>query len=211
MSLTLTRGQQLTLDRLDKEDYKSIKQADVTRLLNKTLDSRVTAEDVIPKVMKYEQVKFPKKSDDEIQKYITKKLKGKTDREMFREVMGGSSDSKGESKIDDYAPSKLGKDGGGLKKPAVPNGSSAELEKLLEQLMGGDETSSDPFAGKGTRVGGDTDLTPSGRANHQGKGEIEPEQGGGGIDFSKFFKEGTQAYAENKETIDKLKNSVKRI
>ena len=211
MAVVLTRGQKLTLERLNKNDFEPIKQADITRLLGKMLDTESTAKEVVPKVIEYEKTKFPSKSVSDIQKYLTKKIKAKDDRIMFREVLsqGDYSSfpevSKGKKaqnakmfteELPQQPSSKTGKS----------NGSSSELNDLLDKLLAGgdpdsveaekkDTTTQDRFSGPGRTVGGD--VVPS-----------EPVQPSTGLDFSSFFKEGSKAYKENKATVEKLKKAL---
>lgn len=215
MAVVLTSGQKLTLERLNKNDFEPIKQADITRLLGKMLDTESTAKQVVPKVIEYEKTKFPSKSVSDIQKYITKKLKASDDRAMFREVLSQGDYSsfpdvtkeKGKGKVnqqmftENLPPQKI--TGGAKGAPSKPNGSSSELDTLLDKLLSGGDPDSvhveaekkDPFSGPGRTVGGD--VVPS-----------EPGQPSTGLDFSSFFKEGSKAYKENQATVDKLKKAL---
>ena len=93
-----------------------------------------------------------------------------------------------------------------MKKTGKSNGSSSELNDLLDKLLAGgdpdsveaekkDTTTQDRFSGPGRTVGGD--VVPS-----------EPGQPSTGLDFSSFFKQGSKVYKENKATVDKLKKAL---
>ena len=226
MAVVLTRGQKLTLERLNKNDFEPIKQADITRLLGKILDTESTAKEVVPKVIEYEKTKFPSKSVSDIQKYLTKKIKSKDDRIMFREVLSQGDYSSFPDVSKDTAQVKrngkmfteelpMGKSGSSsVKKPTKSSGTSSELDALLDKLLSdegsepeGSEpegSTSDPFSGVGRRIGGgEVDK------NNQTKGKSSGIDFSS-IDFSSFFKEGSKVYKENKETIDKLKNALSK-
>lgn len=160
MALVLTKGQKLTMDRLNKRDYDSIKQADITRLLSRVLDQKQSAEDLVPKVIDYEKVKFPQKTVKDIEKYLTKKIKQKDDRAMFREVIsdyssfetGGketSSVTGGKETVTEVLPSRT--------KTTKTSGTDKQLNDLLDKLLdeggGGDQKSTPtPFAGEGRKL-----------------------------------------------------------
>jgi hypothetical protein len=214
MSVVLTKGQKLTLDRLGKEDYTSIKQADITRLLGKMLDQKGTAEDVIPKVMSYEKFVYPKKSVDDIQKILSKKIKDKGDREMFRDVLklGDYSSfpdtdkvKKGKQPImfDEQLPSKSSG------KQTKSNGSSSEFDSLIDRLLASNDGSvekkqdtptQNPFSGSGRSLDGGG-IVPS-----------KPSSSSGSVDFSNFFKTGSSAFRDpaNKQIIDELKEAISK-
>ena len=194
MAVVLTKNQQTTLTRLGNKDYDPIKQADITRLLKKMLDRKITATEIVPKVLDYEKVKFPSKSIDEIQKFLSKKLKSGEDRKMFREVLAQGDFTSFDKPIKtppkptvDKAPTSTGRND----KPSQPNGKGSDLTKILDRLLSDETKVEVPFQGKGTSTFGDqtSDKTT-------------------GIDLSQLFKTGSKLYKDNKGVIDKLKNAL---
>jgi hypothetical protein len=190
MAILLTKGQERTLVHLNKKEYSDVKQADITRLLKRMLDRKITATEIVPKVIDYEKVKFPSKSLDEIQKFLAKKLKSGDDRKMFREVLAQGDFTSFDKPIKtppkptvDKAPTSTGRNDA----PSQPNGKASELTKILDRLLSDDTKVEEPFQGKGVTVGDQTDA---------------------GIDLSQLFKTGSKLYKDNKSTIDKLKRAL---
>lgn len=84
--LSLTKIQKETMDKLKTKDYKGVSQANVTKILKKSLEEKDSAEEILPWILAFEKHKFPDKSERQIDTYITKKL-DKSDREIYREVV----------------------------------------------------------------------------------------------------------------------------
>ena len=200
-TLIYSKPQQNTIARLEKKDFDTIKQADITRLLSKVLDNKPASEKYVPIILDYEKTKFPNKSSTDLEKYLLKKIKGKSDRVMFREVISDQSSfpdpqkPKAGSTVTESLPSG---DFTSFNKPTKTSGSDSTLNDLLDRLLDNKtetETKTPArFQGEGIRMGGDTKTSIGGNA--------------GSLDWSSFFKTGSQTYKDNKQLIDKFKSSV---
>lgn len=188
----LTKLQSITLDRLKQNDFEPIKQADITRLLNKMLDKPETAKQVVPPVIKYEKFKFPKKTKKDIEVYVSRKLRNKNDRKMWQELV--QSDSSSFPDIDK-----------GKKKEKKSSGKDSELNDLLDSLLSDKQPSQvkqSSFEGQGTRLGGE--MQPM-------KQPLKPSSGKTGKDdLSSLFDTSTKFYIENKKTIDTIKGALSK-
>lgn len=193
--MILTKGQKSTLTRLEKKEYSLIKAGDITRLLGKALDRKNTATEIVPKVIDYERFKFPTKSLDKIQKDLSKKIKQKDDRLMFREVLSSgdftSFDSSTKDKkeqpsvpsITENLPSFGGKSG-----PTKKSGTSDELNKILDSLI--ENKPKTNFEGEGRSI------VPSTKS--------ESTKSDSSIDLSSIFKTGTKIYKDNIGIVNKV-------
>ena len=200
--LILTKKQKETYSNLKNNNFETIKQSDITRLLQKVLNNKEASTDLVPKVVEYEKQLHPGKDIKWIELYISKKIKDKSDRKMFKEVIKSdysslpdvvkpksNKDNKVNEKISDFSSFDVSK------AKNTKSGSDSELNKILESILGDKtktETKTEPFKGPGRSIT---------------KNEIIQEPNTS-IDLSGLFKTGTQTYKNNKELIDKFKASL---
>ena len=57
----LTKNNEQTISRLKSNDFGSLSQANVTSTMKKVLDSKSLSEEIIPKIISFEQYKNPSK------------------------------------------------------------------------------------------------------------------------------------------------------
>jgi hypothetical protein len=184
--MSLTTGMNKTISLLQKDDYSTIKQADITRLLGKTLTTKESSANIMPMVMNYEKYKFPDMSTTQISKYLTGKIRNSINRENIKDFFLSSYDSS------DYDSSSKTVDKKSDKKSGKKSGSDSELNSLLDKILTGDSSKKDPFKGK-------TGSTLSGEKVGSGSKSMDS------FDFEGFFNEGSEIYKENKSVIDKFK------
>ena len=186
----LTKGNQLTISRLKNNDFSSLSQLNVTTTMKKVLDSKTLSEEIIPKIIKYEQVKNPTKDLKWIETYLSRKITSKDDRKMFREVLskGDYSSFPSTDKPKNLPSGNL--PSGNLPSGNLPSGdfsvskttkttkgSKSDLNSVLETV---------PFQGTGTKLSDNE------------------------IDWGSVLQGSSKYLADNKKTIDVLKKAISK-
>jgi hypothetical protein len=190
----LTKGNRSTLERLDKQDYGMIKQADVTRLLARMLDSKETATEVLPKVFEYEKTKFPDKNSSDIEKYLFKKIKAKDDKAMFTEVISSGDFSSFPSTDKPKAPAPTFSEPVPViagKKKNKGDMTSTKLNEILDGIL----------SDKKTKV--DTTTSTASTLRERASTAVST----GVTSITEYIDTGSTVYKNNKTAIDKITGS----
>ena len=144
MTSILTKQNQNIIQKLGNKDYDGITQRQITTMLKKVLDyDDQRAKKVSKDVYDFEVYKFPKKTSKQVEQYISKKL-DKTDKAVFRESISDYTSNpeisknkaqQAKTQTQEREPIKNGKG-----KPTKSNGTSSELDSLLDKLLSDDQS-----------------------------------------------------------------------
>lgn len=223
--LSLTKIQKETMDNLKSKEYKAVSQANVTKILKKSLDEKDTAEEILPWILAFEKFKFPDKSEKQIDTYITKKL-DKSDREVYREVapqVWGSDiivDSSGKTRDEFVDEDEKHNSSSVTSKPTTsrtldtgPKTQNSKVDNLLDKLLKDhsiDEQNDSPYKGKAytVDVGSEVGKAKPKMGGYNNNKVVGPKKTGKSLDLSEsavdVFGKGNAYYQANKEQVNKI-------
>jgi hypothetical protein len=168
--------------------------------MKKVLDSKSLSEEIIPKIISFEQYKNPSKDMKWIQTYLSRKITSKDDRKMFKEVISDyssfpSTDKPKKKVVDGGTVSEKISDYSSFPSTDKKTGSKSKLDAVLESILSDKEE-------KKASKGKDKTVSFQGPLIGQEKKKTK------GTDYTSILEGSGKYITDNKETINKLKKAL---